>query len=138
MFDMKLVQIGSKFAQHTSVRVGWELKTFNTFFDYWKGTMLSMRKSGKVLAGWTSGNDDSSHTSGCPPTLDSISKSDKAKVSLFVKTLLGDHKHIKAGVKELLVANMMRFWNDFLAIIEEDPEGRYHAVRDHCFVGKVS
>ena len=125
-----------KFVYHTSVRVGWELKAFNTFFDYWKGTIKPMRKAGKVLAGWCNGDKDSKHTSGSPPSLDDIVTA-KGKVLSFVKCLLEDHKHLKAGIKEMLVANLMRFWNEFIEILSLDPKKQYQNTRKHGFVNNV-
>ena len=39
--------------QDISMRGGWALKTFNTFFYYWQGSFISSVRSGKFLAGWT-------------------------------------------------------------------------------------
>ena len=33
-------------------RCEWALKAFNTFFDYWVGTLPSNVRSGKMIAGW--------------------------------------------------------------------------------------
>ena len=38
--------------QDISMRGGWALKSFNTFFDYWTGALPSSVRSGKMLAGW--------------------------------------------------------------------------------------
>ena len=38
--------------QDISMRGGWALKAFNTFFDYWVGSLPSSVRSGKMIAGW--------------------------------------------------------------------------------------
>ena len=38
--------------QDISMRGGWALKAFNTFFDYWVGSLPSSVRSGKMMAGW--------------------------------------------------------------------------------------
>ena len=38
--------------QDISMRGGWALKAFNTFFDYWVGSLPSNVRSGKMIAGW--------------------------------------------------------------------------------------
>ena len=38
--------------QDISMRGGWALKSFNTFFDYWTGAFPSSVRSGKMIAGW--------------------------------------------------------------------------------------
>ena len=38
--------------QDISMRGGWALKAFNTFFDYWVGSLPSSVRSRKMIAGW--------------------------------------------------------------------------------------
>ena len=38
--------------QDISMRGGWALKAFNTFFDYWVGSLPGSVRSGKMIAGW--------------------------------------------------------------------------------------
>ena len=38
--------------QDISMRGGWALKAFNTFFDYWVGSLPSNVRSGKMISGW--------------------------------------------------------------------------------------
>ena len=97
-----------------------------------------MRKAGKVLAGWTDGSDIMDFTCGCPPSLDDIGVA-KEKIHIFVLSLLGDHRdNLNHGVANLLVANMLRFWDDFIAIIQKDPKKRYSGdFPMHPFVQKV-
>lgn len=35
-----------------SMRGGWALKSFNTFFDYWVGSFPASVRTGKMIAGW--------------------------------------------------------------------------------------
>ena len=94
-------------------------------------------KTGKVMAGWSTGENDSQFTSGCPPNLKDI-KTDIEKVDGFVETLLGNYKEVKPQIKRMLVANVLRFWKDFIQVISQEEKGKYQKVSNHPFVQKVS
>ena len=38
--------------QDISMRGGWALKSFNTFFDYWVGSLPASVRTGKMISGW--------------------------------------------------------------------------------------
>lgn len=95
-----------------------------------------MRKAGKVLAGWSNGNDDARFTCGCPPTCSDI-VTEKEKVQSFIESLMGHNNHVPKAVKEILVANMLRFWDDFIEILDKEPNGKYKDVMEHPFVNRV-
>ena len=57
--------------QDISMRGGWALKSFNTFFDYWVGSYAASERTGKILAGWTSRSDNGYH-GGHPPSMNDI------------------------------------------------------------------
>ena len=101
-------------------RAGWLVKTFHSFFDYWNGTKRSMVKTGKALAGWCAGNAESGYTSGKPLSLSHIT-SDEEKVDGFVSSLLGHKTLLDRDVKRLLVANGLRFYDDFVMFLGKDP-----------------
>ena len=78
--------------QDISMRGGWALKSFNTFFDYWVGSYASSIRSGKALAGWISPTANGYH-GGTPPTMKDISTDDD-KIDKFVSELMGHHIHV--------------------------------------------
>ena len=43
--------------QDISMRAGWALKAFNTFFDYWVGSLPGNVRCGKMIAGWRTVSD---------------------------------------------------------------------------------
>ena len=88
------------------------------------------------MAGWTDGDNDSIFTSGCPPNLNDI-VTEKEKVNRFVDILLGQFPDVKPSVKRMLIANVIRFWNEFVGIIRNEEKGRYINISNHPFVQKV-
>ena len=48
---------------------------------------------------------------GNPPNLNAI-KTDKDKLAMFVMELLGRHVHLNVDVHELIVANLLRHWDE--------------------------
>ena len=115
------------------------MKSFHTFFDYWVSTKTSMTKSGRAMYKWPT--DDG----GIPPTFDSINdqKTMRPKVRKLVKELLGHHEGIDDDLKYLLVANGIRFFNDYLQVLEDEPLGKFkdkglqHKKTNDLFVNKV-
>ena len=119
------------------MRAGWVLKSFNTFFDHWVGSFPSSVRSGKMISGWTAMLNNNIH-GGNPPTLNAIT-TEKDKVAPFVKELLGRHVNVKVDVQELIVANMLRHWDETLKVISNEPNGKYigERINTHPFVHAV-
>ena len=135
-------QMGDSFSlpQDIIAHAGWVVKSFHSFFDYWNGTFVSMVRTGKALAGWVSGNTSTQFTCGKPPSLDDIiTESDK--VNGFVTSLLGHKVNLSNDVKNLLVANMLRFYQNFIDFLKKDPCQTYkseESISSHAFVYRVS
>ncbi len=128
--------------QHISARAGWLLKTFNTFFDYWRGVGYSMKVTGKALSGWTVGGNGDNFCSGVPPTFHSIKHlTQKRTINKVVDHLVGHRNDISLEMKNLLVANGIRFIDDLESELELEPFGKYknHEMRciNHAFIRKV-
>ena len=123
--------------QDISMRGGWELKSFNTFFDYWVGSFPASVRSGKMIAGWTQVYGQGYH-GGVPPTFDDVEE-EREKVPHFIASLLGHHLHICPKLKMLLVANLLRHWNETVEIIRKEPKGRYEndKYNAHPFISQV-
>ena len=113
-------------------RAGWVVKNFHTFFDYWVCTHESMVKSGRAIYDWPV--DDG----GIPPTMDSI-KTSREKINPFVSNLLGRHVRVNEEVKYMLVANGLRFYNNFREILANEPLGTYEkdVSSKHKFCNQV-
>lgn len=96
------------------------MKSFHTFFDYWMSTKTSMMKSGRVLYNWPK------NEGGIPPTFDHIKDATaKKKVRVFVDALLGQHSGISKELKYIFAANGVRFFADFLKVLEDEPTGKF-------------
>ena len=123
--------------QDISMRAGWVLKSFNTFFDYWVGSLPSSVRSGKMISGWTTVLNQSIH-GGNPPNLRDV-KTECSKLNDFVNNLIVCHKHIVKEVKELIVANLLRHWDETIDVIRSEPNGKYNGekFRTHPFVSNV-
>jgi len=123
--------------QDISMRGGWALKSFNTFFDYWVGSLPASVRTGKMIAGWRQVLGQGYH-GGAPPTLEDIFD-ENDKVDNFVLSWLGHNIKIHMELKKLLVANMLRHWKETVDIIKKEPTGRYQDEkwRFHPFVNQV-
>ena len=123
--------------QDISMRGGWALKSFNTFFDYWVGSLPASVRSGKMIAGWRQVLGQGYH-GGAPPTLADI-VDENEKVDHFVKSLLGHHIYVPNDLKGLLVANILRHWKESIDIIQKEPRGMYSGEkwRVHPFAAQV-
>ena len=123
--------------QDISMRAGWVLKSFNTFFDYWVGSLPASVRSGKMISGWTTMLNQGIH-GGNPPNMSAI-RTDKEKVLPFVKHLLGRHVHIDEEVQLLIVANLLRHWDETIDVISNEPKGNYigEKLNTHPFVHSV-
>ena len=113
------------------------MKSFNTFFDYWVGSFPSSVRSGKMISGWTTMLNQGIH-GGNPPNLNMI-MTDKEKLAPFVMEVLGRHLHVNVDVQELVVANLLRHWDETLDVISNEPNGNYIGVNinTHPFVHAV-
>ena len=130
--------------QDVIARAAWVVKSFHTFFDYWKGTRQSMMKTGKVAYGWTQGSDSLYFPSGSPPSLCDVTGEDaKKKLSLFATALLGCQCHVQDEVLDILLANVLRFYSDFIEFLAKEPRRKFgnteHEMgKTHKFVLRVS
>jgi len=128
--------------QDISARAGWAMRNFNTFFDYWNGTALSQRKSGLVMAGWGTTTDIGIKcTKGQPPNLDSIT-TNRDKLHSFRVMLIGHRPGLHRTLKNILLANCLRFYDDFITFLMKEPNGKYKTMEliasANPFVNKVN
>ena len=69
--------------QDILTRAGWTLNHFNTFFDYWLGSLPSSVMAGKTIPGWSTVLGQSYHDVATPTLSDSVDEKDN--VGLFVQ-----------------------------------------------------
>ena len=124
--------------QDISMRAGWVLKSFNTFFDYWAGSLPSSVRSNKMISGWTTVLNQIIH-GGNPPNLHDV-KTECTKLDEFVRQLIGRHTHIEKEVRDLIVANLSRHWDEAIHVIQSEPNGRYNGekINTHPFVYNIN
>ena len=90
-----------------------------------------------MIAGWRQVLGQGYH-GGAPPLLDDITD-EYEKVDKFLKCLLGHQSKVKDDLKQLLVANLLRHWNETVEIIQKEPKGRYigEQYKSHPFIANV-
>ena len=60
------------------------------------------------------------------------------KVQNFISFLLGHQdSYVSKGVKDLLVANLFRFYENFVSLVKSEPRAKFTNPRNHVFVNKV-
>ena len=123
--------------QDISMRGGWALKSFNTFFDYWVGSYAASERTGKILAGWTTRSDNGYH-GGHPPSMNDI-ETMKDSVPFFVQSLFGHHLHVSEEMQLFFCANLLRHWPQFRRVVESEPRGAFvgNNFTKHPFVHQV-
>lgn len=97
-------------------------------------------KSARTMYGWNIVRLGDDYCGGCPPDLDDIS-TDRNKISPFINALLC-HITLHPKMKNILVANAIRFFDDFVKLLKKEPRGTFLAFEDmkekHIFVRNVS
>ena len=94
-----------------------------------------MVKSGRAMYDWPNGKG------GIPPTVRSI-KIQKEKLSKFVNELLGQHFPVlKPEVAYHLVANGLRFWDQYIDLMMQEPRKEFDSLQKlkmkNIFVNQV-
>ena len=74
---------------------------------------------------------------GCPPTLDDITEH-REMLESFKVALFGKQVHLKEGVPELLLASVIRFYDDFWTFVFNEPRNNFKCVTNHIFIQMVS
>ncbi len=124
-------------------RTGWQLRGLHTLFDYVVSSKPLTNKAGKALAGWRP------DALALPPKLARI-RSHPELVDDFVTALFSQdiEMHWPRKIRYTLTASILRFYPDFLAIIEQNPRHScetphsqhpfVHAVQKAARLAKVS
>ena len=96
----KLGDLLTTSVQDISMRGGWALKSFNTFFDYWVGSFASSVRTGKCMSGWTTMNGQTYH-GGYPPDLNDITH-EMNRVEDFCSGTYGSSRECQYGHAKVL------------------------------------
>jgi hypothetical protein len=119
-------------------RTGWEVRGFHSVFHYVIGSAVLINQAGKAVSGWTTKRDNEI-VGGSPPVLhDIVTAADN--VDSFVTALFSDDYCWKwrRSVRGLLIASLLRFYDDFIDIILDHPSRTFERIDQHPFVFKVN
>jgi hypothetical protein len=113
-------------------RTGWQLRGVHTLFDYVISSKPLTDQAGRTLAGW------SKKAIAFPPTLSRI-KTNPELVNDFVMALFSQDIESRWSMKirSVLTASIIRHYPDFIAIIEQHPNGNYECHSRHPFIHAV-
>lgn len=72
--------------------------------------------------------------------LAAINQGEQTRVQEFVKALFAGKTHLSYAIKDILVASLLRHYDDFLVSIQKEPTGKFQGdnVSNHCLVFKVN
>lgn len=115
-------------------RAGWSVMSgATTLLKYVVSSKALTNVSGKALAGWPDVNKDV-----FPPALASI-KFHGDKVTPFVAALFSwdTDNQWPISIRNLLVASLLRHYDNFILIIKQHPEGIYEPSSRHALVHAV-
>lgn len=136
--NQKLAETSSVSGFAQIFRTGWELRGFHSVFDYVIGSKTLTNQAGKALSGWTTKRGDEI-LGGLPPTLTSV-KTNPGLLGDFVHALfVEDFEELwPSSIRNLLVASLLRHYDEFVSIIKQHPEGIYTDTTRHPFVHAVN
>ena len=118
-------------------RTGWEVRGFHSIFDYIVGSTVMQQQAGKAISGWTAKIGDTT-VGGQPPSLRDIHTSPDLLEPFVAHVFIHDTSNgWHPTIRELLVASMLRHYDDFCALLQQEPENRFERVEDHFFVATI-
>lgn len=120
-------------------RAGFMMKNVSTFFDYATTSSELDKRAAKVCSDWTL-QDPFLNTvgGGRPPKVEDVTTASD-KLELFVEELFRAHQNIGLEPKRLLAATLLRYYDDFIEVLEADPRGKFtkEDKSDHPLVARV-
>lgn len=145
--NQKLAETSSVCGYAQIFRSGWEVRAVHSVFDYVVGSKVLTNQAGKALSCWTVKGLNGEIVGGLPPTLVSV-KTHREPLDDFVHVLFVDDigNRWPASIRVLLTASLLKWYDDFVAVIQEHPKGVYedfsrhplvHAVERACVSAKV-
>ena len=122
--------------QSLAFRSGWQVKNMHSAFDYIFNSAKKDNFCAKVLGGWTK-MQNGEYAGGVTPTTDDII-TNKEQVDTFISNLFFFQPNVDCKVRKLLVASLLRWYDDFQFLLEMDPMMQYEDDKQtHIVVQKV-
>jgi len=136
--NQKMAETNSVSGLAQIFRTGWELRGFHTIFDYVIGSKTLINQAGKALSGWTS-RGDNEISGGLPPVLSSI-RSSPELTNDFILALFSEdiEERWPTNLRNILAATLLRYYEEFISIIEQHPSGLYEDNSRHPLVHVVT
>lgn len=114
----------------TIFRVGWDLRSVHTLFDYIVGSKVLDEKAGRTLSGWYNVSHGSGDSGGLPPNIDDALtgllepeyEKQKTEILLLGRALFAGTTTLDRKVLMLLLGALFKHWNAMIDCYEEDPE----------------
>ena len=111
----------------TIFRVGWDLRSLHTLFDYVLGSKVLDDQAGRTLSGWHNVSHGSGNSGGLPPTIDDAlvglpeeeKEKQKSEILNLGSTLFGGcvlDKHVQL----LCLGALFKHWNSMIDCYQED------------------
>ena len=133
--NQKLAEIGSCSGLAQIFRTGWELRAFHSLFKYVVASKALTNQAGKALSGW---NPDLK-TGGHPPDVMSISTQPELLEGFTEALFSGDIRdQWPPDMRNLLTASLLRFYPEFILLIEQHPDSKYQDNSRHALVHSVN
>jgi hypothetical protein len=111
----------------TFFRVGWDLRSLHTLFDYIVGSKVLDDQAGRALSGWYNVSHGSGDSGGLPPTIDDaiaglpVEENKKQRLEILS---LGDTLFagclLDSKVLMLLLGALFKHWNSMIDCYEDD------------------
>ena len=80
-----------------------------------------------MIAGWNTVLNQGIHY-GSPPDLHDLT-TEIIKLDEFTRHLIGRHKHIEKEVRDLIVANTLRHWDETIKVIQSEPNRNFNGKK---------
>ena len=116
-------------------RAGWMVKNMHTAFDYIVNTKKKDELCGKVIANWLMKMGDD-YVGGVPPSGESIIHK-KESYQPFVDELFASQSKLDGDFKKMLTASILRWYEDLVSLVKEEPLGRFKEHYKHPFVARI-
>ena len=118
-------------------RAGWQVRGFHSIFDYIVGSTVMQQQAGKAVSGWTAKIGDVV-CGGQPPNLADIHTSRELLQPFVSHLFINDSDNQWSPlVRDLLVASMLRHYDEFCAILKAEPDNKFECLDSHLFVARI-
>ena len=119
----------------TIFRVGWDLRSLHTLFDYIVGSQALDDEAAKVLSGWFKVSHGSKNSGGLPPSINDAlegypeqSMEKEKKMILAFAGCLFQGCQLESDVQGLLIGALFKHWNSMLSDYKENDNLDQHLI----------